>query len=120
MRDEILELFYEFTRDPAHSILISSHIVSDLEKLCDMVAFLHRGRLVFCKTMDELEDEYALVKCSMSDFARIAPEVVVGQRRSQYGVEALVRRASMPDGFVLERAGVEDIMLYMAKGEDLR
>ncbi len=120
VRDDILELFYEFTRDPAHSILISSHIVSDLEKLCDMIAFLHRGRLMFCETMDALEDSYALLKCGAADFARVDPAAVVGQRRSQYGVEALVRRASMPDGFVLERAGVEDIMLYMAKGEDLR
>ncbi len=120
VRDEILELFYEFTRDPTHSILISSHIVSDLEKLCDMIAFLHRGKLVFCETMDELEDKYALVKCGTADFARIDPAAVVGQRRSQYGVEALVLRGSMPDGFVLERAGVEDIMLYTAKGESVQ
>ena len=45
VRDEVLEIFNEFTREEDHSILISSHILSDLEKLCDYIAFLHQGRL---------------------------------------------------------------------------
>ena len=49
VRDEILEIFYDFTRDPEHSVLISSHILSDLEKLCDYVAFIHKGKLLFCE-----------------------------------------------------------------------
>ena len=58
VRDEILELFNEFTRDETHSVLISSHILSDLEKLCDYIAFLHQGRLLFCEEKDALLEQY--------------------------------------------------------------
>ena len=54
VRDEILDLFSEFTRDETHSVLISSHILSDLEKICDYVAFLHQGQLLFCEEKDAL------------------------------------------------------------------
>ena len=54
VRDEVVELFFDFTRDEEHSILISSHIVSDLEKLCDYIAFLHKGKLMLCEEKDVL------------------------------------------------------------------
>ena len=57
VRDEVLEIFNEFTREEDHSILISSHILSDLEKLCDYIAFLHQGRLLFCDEKDRLLEE---------------------------------------------------------------
>lgn len=60
VRDEILELFNEFTRDETHSVLISSHILSDLEKLCDYIAFLHQGRLLFCEEKDALLEQYGI------------------------------------------------------------
>ena len=60
VRDEVTDLLLDFTRDENHSILISSHIVSDLEKLCDIIAFLHKGRLLLCEEKDALREEYAL------------------------------------------------------------
>ena len=60
VRDEVLEIFNEFTREEDHSILISSHILSDLEKLCDYIAFLHQGRLLFCDEKDRLLEEYGI------------------------------------------------------------
>ena len=60
VRDEVLEIFNEFTREEDHSILISSHILSDLEKLCDYIAFLHQGRLLFCDEKDRLLETYGL------------------------------------------------------------
>ena len=64
VRDEVVELFSEFTRDPSHSILISSHIVSDLEKLCDYIAFLHKGQLLLCEEKYLLLSEYCILRCT--------------------------------------------------------
>lgn len=117
VRDEILDLFYEFTRDEDHAILISSHIVSDLEKLCDYIAFLHHGRLLLCEEKDRLLESYGLLTCSKADLATLPPAAVAGKRESEYGVEALIRRREAPRGLSLNRAGIEDIVVYLAKEE---
>lgn len=64
MRDEILDIFNDFTRDESHAILISSHIVSDLEKICDYVAFLHKGNLVLFEEKDRLLEKYGIIQCT--------------------------------------------------------
>ena len=116
VRDEILEIFSEFTRDETHSILLSSHILSDLEKLCDYVAFLHQGRLLFCEEKDRLLEEYGVAVCSEEQLRALPLEAVVRAEHSPYGVRALVRRALVPAG-TAERAGMEDIILFLAKEE---
>ena len=115
VRDEILDLFYEFTRDEEHAILISSHIVSDLEKLCDYIAFLHRGKLLLCEEQDRLLESYGLLTCSKADLAALSPAAVAGKRECEYGVEALIRRREAPRGLSLNRAGIEDVIVYLAK-----
>jgi len=117
VREEILDIFIDFTREEDHSILLSSHIVSDLEKICDYVAFLHHGRLQFCEEKDRLLEEYALVKLSPDKFADLPETAVLSRRDSAYGVEALVRRPEIADIFVTEHTSLEDIILFMAKGE---
>lgn len=117
VRDEILEIFYDFTRDPEHSVLISSHILSDLEKLCDYVAFIHKGKLLFCEGKDELLEKYGVVRCARSQLADIPPGAVKGKRISEYGAECLVERNLVSSSFNIEKACVEDIILYMVKGD---
>ena len=117
VRDEVLELFNEFTREEDHSILISSHILSDLEKLCDYIAFLHQGQLLFCDEKDRLLDTYALFTGTAEQFESLRPEAVVGREASGFGgVRALVRRDRVPSGFVLEKPTVEDVILFLVKG----
>ena len=117
VRDEIIEIFNDFTRDPEHSILISSHILSDLEKLCDYIAFIHKGKLLFCEEKDELLDKYGIVRCSKDQFADIPSEAVKGKRISDYGVECLVKRDLVSGSFNIEKTGIEDVILYLVKGE---
>ncbi len=118
VRDEILNLFFaEFTQDEDHSILMSSHIVSDLEKLCDYIAFLHQGRLLFCDEKDRLLEEYGIFVGTMEQAESLREEAVVYREASGYGgVRALVRRNEVPSGLALERATIEDIILYTVKG----
>ena len=117
VRDEVLEIFNEFTREEEHSILISSHILSDLEKLCDYIAFLHRGRLLFCDEKDRLLEAYGVFAGTAEQMESLREEAVIGREASGYGgVRALVRREEVPAGLELERATVEDIILFMVKG----
>ena len=120
IRDEILETFSEFTRDENHSVLLSSHIVSDLEKICDYIAFLHRGRLVLCEEKDALLDSCAIVKCTRAQLSDLPEEAVLGMEQSPYGVRALVRRELVSPVFSPERPTLEDIILFLAKGEEQR
>lgn len=115
VRDEVVELFSDFTRDAGHSVLISSHIVSDLEKLCDYVAFLHRGRLLLCEEKDVLREQYGLVQLSKADFAALESSAVIGHRASPYGVSAIVRREAIPAGCAVEPVSIEDLFVLMVK-----
>jgi len=117
VRDEILDIFNDFTREPDHSILLSSHIVSDLEKICDYIAFIHNGRLMLCEEKDRLLEEYAVVKLPPSSFADIPESAVVGKKSSPYSVEALVKRGEISPAFKTEHCTLEDVILFLAKGE---
>ena len=116
VRDEIIETFREFALRDAHSILISSHIVSDLEKLCDSIAFLHRGKLLFCEEKDALLDRYGIFRGTAEQADSLLAEAIVGREDSAYGgVRALVRRDASPSTLTLERPTVEDIILFTVK-----
>ena len=117
VREELLEVFADFAAQDGHAVLLSSHIVSDLERICDYIAFLHKGRLVLCEEKDLLLDKYGILKCSKEQLANIPEEAVHGKRVGTYGVEALVEREFMPRDAVVDRANLEDIILYMVKGE---
>ena len=117
VRDEVLDLFNEFTREEDHSILISSHILSDLEKLCDYIAFLHKGDLLFCEEKDRLLEEYGIFEDSRENLDCLMPEAVVAREETRYGgVRALVRRDLAPAGFRMEKPSVEDVVLFLVKG----
>ncbi len=116
IRDEIIEIFYEFTRDPSNSILISSHIVSDLEKLCDYIAFIHKGKLILCEEKDRLLEKYCIVRCSAEEIAGIDSEAIKIKKDSPYGVEAIVERNSVPNGFEISPVGVEELFVSVIKG----
>jgi len=115
VRDEIIDIFNEFTRDETHSVLLSSHIVSDLEKICDYIAFVHKGKLVFCEEKDKLIEEYAIVKMSNSDFEVIPSEAIKGTKKSKFGVEALVLKSNVSSAIATEHTTLEDIILFLAK-----
>ena len=117
-RDELLDIFNDFTRDESCSILLSSHIVSDLEKICDYIAFLHRGRLVLCEEKDRLLEEYALVRLPEERLSELSEESVISRRASGYGTEALVLRGGIPAAIPTEHTSLEDIILFLAKGDE--
>lgn len=117
IRDEIIDIFYEFTRDPSNSILISSHIVSDLEKLCDYIAFIHKGKLLLCDEKDRLLEKYCIIRCSSEDIGKINSDAIKSKKESPYGVEAIVERDAVSVDFEINPVGIEELFVSVIKGE---
>lgn len=115
VRDEVTDIFYDFIKDEEHSILISSHIVSDLEKVCDYIAFLHKGKLLLCEEKDRLYEDYALLRCTWEQLSEIDEKAVIGKRVNSYGAEAVVLRDSVPKGMNLSPADIETLFIFMVK-----
>lgn len=115
VRDEVVEMFSEFTRDETHSILISSHIVSDLEKLCDYIAFLHKGKLLLCEEKDRLLAEYGLLHCTAEELRNLPPQAVKYSKQNPYGIEAMVLRSAVPTGINITPISIEELFVFMVK-----
>lgn len=114
-RDEILDIFRDFVQDENHSVLISSHILSDLEKICDYITFIHDGRIVFSQVKDELLERYGIAKCSEEEFESIDIDAVAGYRKNHFGIEALVDKGMVGSNITIDEATIEDIMLYFIR-----
>lgn len=119
VRDDVTDLLLDFTRDEEHSILLSSHIVSDLEKVCDYIAFLHKGRLMLLEEKDALLNEYALLQCSLKEAEQIDPAAVIGRRDTPYGCRLILRRDAAPAGAALGSISIEELFIFMVKEEQV-
>ena len=117
-RDEVVEMLSEFTRDENHSILISSHIVSDLEKLCDYIAFLHKGKLLLCEEKDELLARYGIVRCTGEQLETIPRKAILYKKENPYGVEIMVERSTVPKEIQIFPISIEELFVLMVKGGD--
>ena len=111
MRDEILDMFLDFIQDEENSILVSSHITSDLEKVADYIVFIHKGKLVFSKSKDELLENYGILKCGANLFdeiEHIKEEESIAEAileiKEKYGKNALLKASSLlPDSTIKSR-----------------
>ena len=119
VRDEVVTILSEFTREPEHSILLSSHIVSDLEKLCDYIAFLHKGQLLLNEEKDALYEEYGLLRCDLETLRSLDPAAVIGKKETPYGAEVILRREAAGN-LTLSPIGIEELFVFMVKGGDGR
>ena len=121
MRDDILDIFLDYIQDENHSILMSSHITTDLEKIADYVTFIHEGKIVFSKTKDELIYNYGILRCSKDDFDRIDPGDILAYRKEDYQWNVLVadRDKAMAHyrNVIVDHPTIDDILLLYVKGE---
>lgn len=116
VREEILDLLLDFMQDENHTILISSHILSDLEKVADYIAFINDGKILFMETKDELKENYGICTLSNEEVASIDEEAIVGRRVHSFGQELLVKKNLIPNGIIFQKPSIEDIMIYFVKG----
>ena len=117
VRDEVVTMLSEFTREEGHSILISSHIVSDLEKLCDYIAFLHKGKLMLHEEKDELLSRYGIVHCTHEQLPLLSPAAVLHRKENPYGAEVLVLRDAVPEDWKISPVSIEELFIFMVKEE---
>lgn len=120
MRDDMLDMFLEFVQDEENSILLSSHITSDLEKVADHIIFLHEGRLIFSKPKDELLENYGIVKCGTAQFEAIDRQDIITCRKQEYEWQVLVSdrnsaQKRYPNAMVIP-ASIDEIMLLYVRG----
>lgn len=123
MRDDILDVFLDFVQDENHSILMSSHITTDLEKIADYITFIHNGKIIFEKSKDELIYNYGIIRCSSSQFEKLDKEDILACRKRDYQWDVLVshkeKAARKYKDFVIDHAAIDDILLLYVKGDVL-
>ena len=121
VRNEILDIFREYIQDEDNSILMSSHITSDLEKIADCVTFIDKGRILLTGYKDEILESHGVLKCTKADFKEIAPEDFVSARLNDYGAEVMVSDIDAAkkkySGITADKTTLEEIMLFYVNRE---
>lgn len=115
VRDEVLDILRDFMQDEGHSILLSSHITSDLEKIADYITFLHEGRVLFSESVLDMNESYGILRCTSETVQSFAPGTVYAERRDQFGTEVLVDPRRLPAGLQAEPASIDQIMLFLTR-----
>ena len=121
VRDDILDMLLDFVQDEEHSILVSSHITSDLEKIANYIVFIHEGKVVFEKPKDELTERYGIIKCGAAQFDALDKSDIISYRKMDYEWQILVSdrekmQKKYPKALVVP-ATIDEIMLLYVKGE---
>ena len=121
IRDDILDMLLDFVQEEDHSILVSSHITSDLEKIADYIVFIHEGKVVFSKPKDELVEQYGILKCGAAQFDALDKADIIVYRKMDYEWQVLVAdreklQKKYPKAMVVP-ATIDEIMLLYVKGE---
>lgn len=121
VRDDILDVFLDFVQDDTHSILISSHITTDLEKIADYITFIHNGKVLFCKSKDDLTYNYGIIRCDFSALSIINKADILAMRKSTHQIDILVsdkeKAKKQYKNLIIDNASIEDILLLYIKGE---
>jgi len=121
VRDDLLDVFRDFVSDENHSILLSSHITSDLEKVADYITFIHDGSIIFSEEKDVLKYNYGIMRCKAAQFAEVDKEDMLAYRKHDYQVDVLVadknEAARKYRGVVIDDVSIEEIMVMLVKGE---
>lgn len=115
MRSEILDIFLDFMQDETHSILISTHITSDLEHIADYICFIHQGRIVFTEERNEMLEKYRILKCTAEDVEKMDKKDIIGMRNGRFTNEVLTLSADKYPHLVADAPTIEEIMVYYVK-----
>ncbi len=115
-RQDVLEICLEFIQTEEKSVLLSSHILSDLEKICDYITLLHKGKIIFSEEKDILLQQYALLRCNTETLCSLNKNAILSVRNHQFGKEALVLKKEIPANIQTENTSIEDMMIFMTQG----
>lgn len=121
VRNEILDEFLEFIKDEEHSVLLSSHITSDLERVADYITYLHKGNVFLAGEKDALLEEHGRLACTAAELKRVDKNFLVGVREGRFGSEALIRNKAdfcrrYPE-LAVDPVTLEEIMVFTVRGD---
>jgi len=122
MRTEILDIFQDIIQDEERAILMSTHIISDLEKVADYITLINEGSIVFSESADRLKYGYGILRCGPNDLTRIPAEDIARQRKGTFSNEALVKdparlRQRYPN-LTIDAASIEEIMMFFVRSDE--
>ena len=117
MRDELVDMILDFMENPDHTVLFSTHITQDLDRIADYIVFIDQGKIVFEGTKDELYEQFLLIKGGLDDYEKIKSLKIFGQKKSQFNFEALVLREDYKEDadLVVEVPTIDQIMIYYGR-----
>ena len=121
VRDEMLDVFLDFIQEENHSVLLSSHITSDLEKIADYITFIHNGKLIATVSKNELIYNYAIMRCKESQFLTLDTSDILAYRKRDFQIDVLVSDVKNAQrkykNVVIDHVSVDEIFLMLVKGE---
>lgn len=121
VRDDILDIFLDFIKDEEHTILLSTHITSDLEHIADEIIFIDRGKIILNENKDELLDNYGILKCDKKSFDKISKDDIVSYKKNKYNYEVLVNNKNKIKNkykdCIIDKITLEELMVLVIKGE---
>ena len=121
VRNEVLDIFLDFIQDEEHTILLSTHITSDLEHIADKIIFINQGKVVLDQSRDDLLDNYGILKCDVDKFDTISKDHIIAYKKNKYDYEILINdinkiKKKYKD-FIIDKITLEELMVLMIKGE---
>lgn len=121
VRNDILDIFLDFIRDENHTILLSTHITSDLEQIADKIIFIDKGKIILNENKDELLDNYGILKCDIDKFESILKEDIICYKKNKYNYEILVENRNKIikkyENCIVDKITLEELMVLIIKGE---
>lgn len=121
VRDDILDIFLKFIKDEEHTILLSTHITSDLEHIADKIVFVDKGQIILNESKDELLDNYGILKCDIDSFNKISKEDIVSYKKNKYNYEILIsdkdKMKKKYKDYIIDKITLDELMILIIKGE---
>lgn len=117
-RDEFIDLLGEYIQDGKRSVIFSTHITSDLEKIADYITFIRKGQIIYTGTKDELLEKYCIIKGGNDDVTLSDKKNIIGLREHSTGFEGLIDVENLrgfSNNVITEKATLDDIVVYMNK-----
>ncbi len=123
VRHEILDLFMNFIQNEENSILLSTHITSDLEHIADKIVFINDGKIIFNEDSPTLLNNYGILKCPKEDFSKLDKKDIISIKKNKYNMDVLIKdlvqNKKKYKDFVIDKITLEDLMVLMIKGEKI-
>lgn len=121
VRSEVLDLFQEFMESDSHTILISSHITSDLERIADQIILIDKGKIQLNEDKDEIINKYGILKCSLEEFDKIDSEDIINYKKTKYSYEILIKDKNKIEkkykDYIIDKISLDELLLLITKGE---